>query len=413
MHMPVEQVAAAGLAKTETAQRPRVLVCVPRYLPGFKSGGPIRSVSNMVANLSPHFEFHVVTRDRDAMDKRSYPGVCPGKWYQVGGAQVLYCSSIRRAVLLQAYNYVQPDLILLNSFHDDFSRAMLLHRLMGKLGRTPVILAPRGEFSPGALQIRRWKKIVYRFGAMAINLYEGLWWQATSGREKDEILSASPARRMSSERILVAHNINDSPTPSAHHPGKTRGDVKIAFISRINEKKNLHFISDIARDIRGRLELNVYGPIADKDVKYWKFCEGLFADLPTNISVAYHGSLDHSRVPGVLHGHHFFLLPTKGENFCHSAVESFTNGTPVLLSDRTPWTNLNEAKAGFDISLSDRKGWVSALQYCVDMDQDTYTEYVHGTLEFSCRFSIQRAVQEHVDMLRAAINGGAEAPTLM
>jgi glycosyltransferase involved in cell wall biosynthesis len=301
---------------------------------------------------------------------------------------------------------------MLNSFHDVFTRAMLRLRRAGRLGRTPVILAPRGEFSPGALQIRRWKKTLYRFGAGVIHLYEGLWWQATCEREKDQIFKASPARQMSPERILVAQNINDTLESSAPHPFKSQGEVKIAFVSRISEMKNLHFLLDILRDIHGKVALHLFGPIAVKDVKYWTFCESLFCNLPTNISVAYHGPVDHAKVPAVLRNHHFFVLPTKGENFCHAAVESFTNGTPVLISDQTPWTNLTEAKAGFDISLDDRKGWVSALQYCVDMNQETYAAYVHSTLEFSRRFSVQDAVQEHLVLLRAAINEAARASAL-
>ena len=119
--------------------------------------------------------------------------------------------------------------------------------------------------------------------------------------------------------------------------------------------KNLHFLLELLRDIRGQVQLNLFGPVAESDVAYWARCKALLAQLPANIMVEYQGSLDHSAVPQALREHHFFVLPTRGENFCHAAVESFVNGTPVILSDETPWINLSEVHAGFDISLNDRE----------------------------------------------------------
>ena len=77
------------------------------------------------------------------------------------------------------------------------------------------------------------------------------------------------------------------------------------------------------------------------------------------------------------------------------------NGTPVILSNETPWINLRDMEAGFDISLNDREGWVSALQGCVDMNQQTYARYLCGAREYSRRFSVDEAVQQHRAMIMA------------
>lgn len=413
MLMPAEEIEVTDALATEAAgRRPRILVCVPRYLPGFKSGGPIRSISNMVANLSPHYDFRVVTRDRDATDTVSFPGVSPGKWHQVAGARVLYCSSIRQEMLLDAYREVRPDLILLNSFHDTFTRAMLLLRRRGRLNQTPIILAPRGEFSTGALQIKHWKKLLYRSAAGAIGLYDNLDWHATTGSEKDELLRANPARRLEPGRVHVASSISETRVSRAPHPSKSPGDMRLVFLARISEMKNLDFLLDALRDVKGKVYLGIFGPIAERDMPYWKTCKGLLDGLPAGVVAEYHGPVDHSDVPRILHEHHFFVLPTKGENFCHSAVEALINGTPVLLSDRTPWTNLGASNAGFDISLKDRARWVSTLQSCVDMDQHAYSQQVQNTIEYSRRFSVQDSVSEHIVMFRAALNSAAAASRL-
>src|SRR4051812_44872712 len=71
-------------------ERPRVLVYVPYYLPGYRAGGPVRSVSAMISQLSAEFEFYVVTSDRDLGDRQAYQGVSSGKWVEVGAAKVFY-----------------------------------------------------------------------------------------------------------------------------------------------------------------------------------------------------------------------------------------------------------------------------------------------------------------------------------
>jgi len=392
-----------GKVVPDQSPRKRVLVFTGSYLPGYKYGGPIRSVANIVNNLCQEFDFYIATRDRDADNTEPYEGIVPDRWYQVGGARVLYCSSIRPSILLRAIADVRPDLIVLNSFLDYYTIYLMLLRRFGRLGPAPVLLTPRGEFSPGALGIKPAKKIVYRAAAKLLGLYDRLLWQATAAREKQEILDAAPAWKVDPDSIYVAHNICEIARSTVPHPEKQAGEVRLAFISRINTKKNLDFILDLLRDVRGNVQLNIYGPIADRDLAYWEKCKALLSSLPGNIHAAYKGSLDHSDVPRVLHEHHFFVLPTLGENYCHAAVESFVNGTPVVMSDETPWVDLDAEHAGFDIPLSDRKGWVNALQRCVDMDRQAYALYLNGTLEYSRRFAQEDATRQHLAMFQAAI----------
>ena len=74
MSLLIEPLTESVTSENTIAGRKRVLVCAPHYLPGYKCGGPIRSIANMVKGLGSHFDFFVVTRDRDATDTESYPG---------------------------------------------------------------------------------------------------------------------------------------------------------------------------------------------------------------------------------------------------------------------------------------------------------------------------------------------------
>ena len=403
MHLMLEPEVENVFSAGGGGERRRVLVFAGHYLPGYKSGGPIRSVANMVSHLSPYFDFFVVTRDRDATETKTYSGITPGRWHRVGSARVLYCSSVGAGVLRRAYREVRPDIILLNSFQDKFTLVTMLLRRIGVFGDTPILLAPRGEFSPGAMEIKRTKKRFYRHAAKLLGFHEDLLWQATALREKQEILQAAPARQLDPDSIFVAHNITEKPSSSASHPPKQPGTVKLVFVSRISEKKNLHFILELLSNIHGKVQFNIFGPVAENDKAYWDKCKALLAQLPENIEAEYRGSLDHPAVQRVLQDHHFFVLPTRGENYCHAAVESFINGTPVILSNETPWIDLTEARAGFDTPLNDPGGWLSALQNCVDVDQQTYTVFLKGVREYSRRFSPEEAVRQHLAMFEAAL----------
>ena len=66
----------------------RILCFVAYYLPGFKAGGALRTVANIVQSLGGEFEFFLLTQDRDLGDKRPYEGVASNAWTRVGAANV-------------------------------------------------------------------------------------------------------------------------------------------------------------------------------------------------------------------------------------------------------------------------------------------------------------------------------------
>ncbi len=67
-----------------------ILTCVGSYLPGYKAGGPIRTIVNMVDSLADDHLFKIITFDRDLGDKESYSDVKINDWNEVGYALVYY-----------------------------------------------------------------------------------------------------------------------------------------------------------------------------------------------------------------------------------------------------------------------------------------------------------------------------------
>jgi glycosyltransferase involved in cell wall biosynthesis len=70
----------------------------------------------------------------------------------------------------------------------------------------------------------------------------------------------------------------------------------------------------------------------------------------------------------VLSKHHLFFLPTCGENFGHVILEALLAGCPVLISDQTPWRNLQAKGVGWDLPLDSVTPFQQAIHECVAMD---------------------------------------------
>lgn len=78
----------------------------------------------------------------------------------------------------------------------------------------------------------------------------------------------------------------------------------------------------------------------------------------------------HERVWEVLSTYDLFFLPTRGENFWPVILESMLAGTPVLLSNTTPWRDLESLGIGWDLPLASEGAFISAIQSVAGMRTD-------------------------------------------
>jgi glycosyltransferase involved in cell wall biosynthesis len=145
--------------------------------------------------------------------------------------------------------------------------------------------------------------------------------------------------------------------------------------------------------------LEIYGMIEDE--QYWRECQALIKRLPSHITVTHHGGVHPEHVQSAFASFHFFLFPTRGENFGHVIVESLLAGTPVLISDRTPWGALELASAGWCTPLSDVKRWVELLRACALMDDVKFQQHSRAASTFSGRWLAESGTDKQTEeMLR-------------
>jgi glycosyltransferase involved in cell wall biosynthesis len=345
--------------------KPVILTFIRHYLPGFKYGGPSRSVFNMVQHLGGEYEFKIVTYDRDWGDTKPYDGVMPNQWQYSNGAMVYYFSpeSCTLKGISNLVTNVHHDVLYLNSFFDQaFTVRLLLARRMGYLPTKPIVVAPRGEFEEGSISLKHKKKCVYIRLARFFGLYSKVIWQASSQLEALDI-----RKHMKSDCnvIYVALNLPTILIPSTSNTLCTRSTTDSAgfravFLSRISREKNLDYALRVLSRVVAKVDFDIYGPI--EDATYWKECEVLIRELPPNVSVTYLGSVKHSQVADVFSQYDLFFFPTSGENYGHVIVEALTAGTPVLISDRTPWSSLEVDGLGWVRDLAQMDSFVKTIE---------------------------------------------------
>ena len=68
----------------------KILIIMGRYLPGYKDGGPVRSIKNLIDRLGNEYDFHILTADRDHGDEQPYLSIKVREWNPVGNAKVFY-----------------------------------------------------------------------------------------------------------------------------------------------------------------------------------------------------------------------------------------------------------------------------------------------------------------------------------
>lgn len=342
-------------------KRPVILTMVSHYLPGFKAGGPVRSIANLVDNLGDAFEFRILCADRDLGDTEPYRGIVPGQWVPVGRALVCYVPPTSQTLtgLAGVIRTTPHDALYLNSFFSPrFAILPLVARRLGLVPSRPLLVAPRGEFSPGALQMKGAKKRAHIALGKATRLFSGVTWQASSAHEAADIRRATGAMPRD---IHVAMNLPASlpSAPPSHQPRLPKMPSRVVFLSRISPKKNLDYAFKVLARVTTPVSFSVYG--TPEDSGYLAMCERLAAALPAHVSVAWNGPVDPADVPRVMAAHDLFFLPTRGENYGHAIAEALAAGTPVLISDTTPWRDLSELGIGEDLPLSDPGAFARAI----------------------------------------------------
>lgn len=335
--------------------RPTVLVLLGVFNEGHEATGPNQSMIGMARLLGDSFRFRVIAVEPDPSSD---------EWKDVAGIEQrsLAMGAFGAKGLRDTLRSIPHDLLVMNSIFDKhLTIPTLALRRLRLAPRTPALLAPRGEFSPGALALKPGKKTSYLRWAARLGLLRGVAIQATSEEEAERIRAGLPG----AERVLIGPNVRPIPPLPRHAPRRPGEPLRIAFLGRITSIKNLDFALETLTKVRKAVRFDIFGP--PEDAAYWNRCREIMARLPSHVEAKHQGIVSQADVIETMARYDLLFLPSGGENFGHAIFEALAAGTPVLTSDQTPWRGLVQLQAGWDLPLQSPDAFVQAVERCDDL----------------------------------------------
>jgi hypothetical protein len=342
----------------------KILIFSRFFLPGYKAGGPIKSLKTFIERHQINKTFLILSSDRDYKSD-VYKNITFNKLLKRKNYKIIYLTKDKQNIL-SYYKIIKnfnPSIIILNSFFDYYFsiKVNLLNKffLLKK-----IILFSRGELLIDALSIKKIKKKIFIFFAKKFNLYDQVKFLCSSISEKKNIQSIFNKSRVKYFPILLetVKKIN------LNKVDYNKKILKILYISRIVPNKNLLFCLEILKKINFNYALNIVGPI--EDFSYWKKCENFIKQ--NEIKANYLGSIKNNKIAKLFLTSHCLFFPSKFESFGHVIYEALCNGLPVVISTNTPWTNHNKSKIIFSANLNNPKLFIKHLEYLYNCNNKKY-----------------------------------------
>jgi glycosyltransferase involved in cell wall biosynthesis len=303
----------------------------------------------LVEALADEFRFCVVTSAWDDPTAGPMPSVASSRWITSDVTTVWYESNrqLPGHIAARLMKATEPQLVYINSLFDFRFAILPLLVARTRFRSVPVLLAPRGELSAGALALKRQKKSLFIAAFRLLRLHEAVTWHASTIHEKRDIervfgpnLSCRIALDLRTG--LLGHGADRS---HVQPPPDDPMVASLIFFSRIVPKKNLAGAIRAVSHVKGTVRLTIAGPI--EDTEYWDRCLELINELPDPGLVRYVGTIPAAEVVNFLDQFDLFVFPTLGENFGHVVLESLAAGTPVIVGTDTPWDRIETSGAGW------------------------------------------------------------------
>lgn len=367
----------------------RILITYQYFLPAYKAGGPIQSVNNLARILaSPLHEIYILCSDKDL--DNSELNIEVNKWIAyTTNVQVYYngeSSSYKK--ITDVISSVKPDVIFINGLYSlPFTiYPLLFNRNVRK------ILSVRGMLHPGALSQKPLKKKLFLLLFKVLSLHKYCEYHSTT-QEETEYIKNILGTKGKVWTITNLPNALNYQQPLV----KDSKNIRLVSISLISPMKNIHCVLEALRAAKANIIYDIYGPV--KDHAYWAECAKQMSGLPANITVEYKGEVQPHMVKDILAQYHYFILPSKSENFGHAIYEALSAGKPVITSNNTPWNGLEEAGAGYNINPEDSSALAGLLDNIALVDDKVYTKATINARDYITRqYNLEKIKEQYKNM---------------
>lgn len=311
------------------------------------------------------------------MDINPYNHIKKLQWNEIGGASVFYLPSEQqnKSYILKLIREVNPDLIYCNSLYSPKFTINPI-RLAKKLNIKSV-LAVRGMLSSGSLAVKSHKKKIFLSLVKTTGLFNKTLFHATSEEETTDIINVFG----DSVKIIKVANLPEKTNLPYFFKTKLKDHLSVVYVGRIAPEKNTLYALQQLMNCKQHIQFDLFGPTYDDN--YMQQCQSVANQLPANIVVNFKGAINHEDVADTMSKYNAFYLPSTGENFGHSILESMSNSCVPVVSDQTPWTKLESSKIGFDIPLKNPKKYSEALDLLASMDEEEFNIWTKNAWNYA------------------------------
>ncbi len=366
-------------------QKQVVVVLYEYFFPSYKAGGPVQSLVNMVLTLQESYIFKVITTAFDLNETTAHSTIFVDQWNtivlkpQTEPIQVWYSSKPNMGMnkMHQLLTDACPDYIFVNGlFTLSFFQPLWLLKT-GKLYNVRVIVSPRGMLQKGALQVKPIRKKIYLKLFKITGLFKNIHWHATNESELQDVYRLLG----NNSHVRVAANVPKPPLHKIEFSDKIKGNLRLIYLSIITPKKNLLLLLQQLSKLEINVSLDIFGPI--KEPVYWRQCLTFIHQLPANIAVQYKGDVQPDLVQFTIAQYDALISLTAGENFGHALYESLSCGRPIITSYFTPWNELKEQTAGWNVDINNNENIQLLLQQIAMMDAADFAVYCSGAWQMA------------------------------
>jgi len=321
----------------------KVLAFIDWYKPGYKAGGTVTAFSNFVEHLEDEFEFKIVTRNKDYCEDLTYENIVSDCWVIQSKISIYYLSeaNVSFKKIKSIINNSSFDWIYINGIFSIFFS--LIPVLLAS--KKNFIVNPHGMLSEQAFSVKRFKKSVFLVFANLFSIYKNAIFHVANVEEAESVKKRIKCYKVIKVVNQLPRKINSN---FLNKPSVKNNPTRFICVSRISQEKGILKMIKAFEKVKENLSLDIYGPIYD--TQYWKLCEIAIEKLPINIKVNYLGSIKGSEIPNLLKTYDYFILLSEGENFGHAILEGLSAGLPIIISDQTPWKDLESKGIGWDIN---------------------------------------------------------------
>jgi glycosyltransferase involved in cell wall biosynthesis len=356
-----------------------ILIFTDWYIPGYRAGGPIQSVYNLAKLLSNNCHVKVVTRNTDYASVEPYTGVVANTWTSIGNQhEVLYISSekLNLKTIRNLCKTHKADVILINGLFSFYFSILPLF-FANFYGATKTFVAVRGMLHQSALKVKPLKKQLFLAFARGFGLYKTTTLLSTSPFENEEIV-----KTLGKVKIVSAPNIPLLPDKHFDFNKKQfksdNGVLRLLFLGRISPEKNPVMVLKALSNIKESISIKFAG--AGIDTTYQEIFNHELMVLPENVQVECLKELPHNEILALFDETDVMILPSHGENFGHAIFESMAHATPVIISNNTPWKQMQQDKAGIEVNADSAVEIGKAIAYFQVMEPVVYLEWQIGAL---------------------------------